>query len=1528
MRRIIQYVKRMLCTSLSITMLLMDMNVSVYAAEFPTSENIEQEQIENTTETQQNRKTDERIIEIESETSEEISIQETTRAEEQAAKLESEQLEETEILSTAIEENTESSIEVMTELYTQNMEASSGIDTVETEEMQTEEIVLFSDTDIAHGVYKENNSNVTWVVDRDGKLIVEGTGDFAGPLTNDWQINQKRAPWSDVKEKIISAEIKMSGTTNAACMFYGCSNLKSINLNNFDTSNVENMRYMFSGCSSLMNLDLSSLDTTKVSDMCSMFEGCNNLIGLELSGLTTSNVERMDYMFWNCSSLTNLDISGFDTSRVKNMGGMFSGCSGLTRLDIDGFNTNNVLDMGSVFWNCSSLTNLDISGFNTSRVESMQNMFHGCSSITGLDLTSFDTSNVTNMEGMLSECSGLITLNVSSFNTEKVTNMSFMFAGCSNLTNLEIQNFDTVNVEDMCDMFHRCKKLNYLDLSSFDTGNVTRMDGMFSSCNSLTGLKLDNFDTRNVTNMYNIFGNCDSLTSLDLSMFDMTHVTSSESMLHGAASSLTLLYTPRNLTGRVLLPVEDSSGYGKLWYDTAGNEYETLPQNKAESILLSSDKNISITEKITVKKTKKTYHCGEHIDTDDIVITYYAADGTVKQITDGFTTNADSIDNQTAGEKTLEVTYTPANEDNTSSAKPLTASITLTFTYSMENALTVTLPDETYVYNGTPFYPVPTVTCTVNGDTKTLTEMVDYTVRYENNIDAYEDSTPESLEHAPAIIVKGCGQYSGSVRKNFTIKKADAPAAEELVVEITDKDTETERSLELADSFAAYGNKTGYIVETPIEDNTVSGNVLSGMPSVNSSGLLSYIINKDASTRDFVTIPVTISFKNYKDTVLNIKIIFSGNIDIEKQKVIISDIEVENKVYDKMPVSPVGIAKVQTEDGMDVTKDVKLHYTYSGSAYDTSTTPPINAGNYILTVSVSDDNALYAGSRQYPFTISEASLVIAACDMGLKIGADLPKKEEFKYDVKGLLNGDTLITEPVLKCDIVDSSKAGIYDIIVSGADAGKNYDISYIKGTLTVSETGESTVYYTVTFNLSGKGSDIIQTNIKQNSIITQPTDPTAEGFIFTGWYKEQTCITRWNFTTDQVTSDLILYAGWKAKDDNDDSSYPAAERQDLSTLNASIAGIRPQTYNRDEQEPAVKVTAFVNGRKTTLTEGMDYRVSYKNNIDAGTAIITIKGNGAYKGTLTQNFTIRPKAVKKLKVVVGALSKNVSVSDLSLYPIHVYDGVKRLNFGTDYTLSSAGMTKNTVKVSIAGKGNYTGTMTAKLSVYSVSSDHIINPDQVRLDKDTAAYTGKPVKTVNPIVTVNGSTLTLNQDYKVKYQNNTNAGTAYVIVTGKGAYKGRVVLPFQIQPAAVSAGTVTIKPISAKTYNGKLQKPAVSVTVLAGGKTKKLVKNKDYKITYKDNLHAGTSTVLVTGKGNYAGMKAQTQFTIQPQSIAKTTIKGTQSSLQLTYNKRLLKQGVHYEAPSYGGSRKNKVQVTIKGKGDFTGQITKYIKKQ
>ena len=37
-------------------------------------------------------------------------------------------------------------------------------------------------------------------------------------------------------------------------MFYGCSPLKELNLNNFNTSNVTDMNGMFYGCSSLKKL--------------------------------------------------------------------------------------------------------------------------------------------------------------------------------------------------------------------------------------------------------------------------------------------------------------------------------------------------------------------------------------------------------------------------------------------------------------------------------------------------------------------------------------------------------------------------------------------------------------------------------------------------------------------------------------------------------------------------------------------------------------------------------------------------------------------------------------------------------------------------------------------------------------------------------------------------------------------------------------------------------------------------------------------------------------------------------------------------------------------------------------------------------------------------------------------------------------------------------------------------------------------------------------------------------------------------
>ena len=84
---------------------------------------------------------------------------------------------------------------------------------------------------------------------------------------------------------------------DARSMFSGMSNLTTLNISNFDTSQVTNMVSMFSNMSSLTALDLSSFNTSKVISMVAMFNGMSNLTALDLSNFDTSQVKYMDSMF-------------------------------------------------------------------------------------------------------------------------------------------------------------------------------------------------------------------------------------------------------------------------------------------------------------------------------------------------------------------------------------------------------------------------------------------------------------------------------------------------------------------------------------------------------------------------------------------------------------------------------------------------------------------------------------------------------------------------------------------------------------------------------------------------------------------------------------------------------------------------------------------------------------------------------------------------------------------------------------------------------------------------------------------------------------------------------------------------------------------------------------------------------------------------------------------------------------------------------------------------------------------------------
>ena len=67
----------------------------------------------------------------------------------------------------------------------------------------------------------------------------------------------------------------------------------------------------------------------------------------------------------------------------------------------------------------------------------------------------------------------------------------------------------------------------------------------------------------------------------------------------------------------------------------------------------------------------------------------------------------------------------------------------------------------------------------------------------------------------------------------------------------------------------------------------------------------------------------------------------------------------------------------------------------------------------------------------------------------------------------------------------------------------------------------------YTVTFN-SGNGSAVSPVTAAYNALIAKPANPTRNGYIFGGWYKDSAYAAAWSFSKDRVTADTTLYARW----------------------------------------------------------------------------------------------------------------------------------------------------------------------------------------------------------------------------------------------------------------------------------------------------------------------------------------------------------------------------------------------------------------
>ncbi len=110
----------------------------------------------------------------------------------------------------------------------------------------------------------------------------------------------------------------------------------------------------------------------------------------------------------------------------------------------------------------------------------------------------------------------------------------------------------------------------------------------------------------------------------------------------------------------------------------------------------------------------------------------------------------------------------------------------------------------------------------------------------------------------------------------------------------------------------------------------------------------------------------------------------------------------------------------------------------------------LNAGEVTISVAAAETATQGAAEASYKLTIGKATLTVTAKSHTIRLGDEQP---QMGYEVKGFVDADTFIKTPSCSVD-ADWSKVGVYPIVLADADAGENYTIQYVNGTVTVEST------------------------------------------------------------------------------------------------------------------------------------------------------------------------------------------------------------------------------------------------------------------------------------------------------------------------------------------------------------------------------------------------------------------------------------------------------------------------------------------
>lgn len=782
-----------------------------------------------------------------------------------------------------------------------------------------------------------------------------------------------------------------------------------------------------------------------------------------------------------------------------------------------------------------------------------------------------------------------------------------------------------------------------------------------------------------------------------------------------------------------------------------------------------------------------------------------------------------------------------------------------------------------------------TQSITVKYRNKTLKNGKDYTVSYQNNINA----------GTAYVIIKGKGSYSGTVKRSFTIKPAIIykQCTFYKIASQYYTGSQIKPVPKIKNGTTTLKNRTDFTLTYQNNVNKGTAKVyIKGKGNYSGSCSLTFSITARPVSTLKITVPsvtyngkaqkpaVTVKYNNYKfKNGTDYTLSYKNNTKIGTATVTVKGkgkLSGTRSVTFKINAKPIKNAVITynnslTYNGSTLSPAVTVKYGNAtlkkNTDYTVAYSNNVNAGTGTITIT---GKGIYGGSVKKTFTIKKLGISATA--------------------VSG--TGNKVYTGSVIKP--LPAVKVG-GRTLKNGTDFTVSYKNNTEPGTATLSVTGKG--------NYSGS----VSKTFKITARAINDVEVTVPDTVFTGV---------------QVRPDVVVSYGNYQFINNSDYTLSFKDNVNIGTASVVVTGKNHLSGSRTVTFPiekadissteiavknatftgsAVKSAVDVRLGNVTLKEGTHYTLSYKNNVNAGTAQVTVSGKGSLEGAVTKNFTISKADISK-----------ASISASGTYaPDDVKIGINA-KFG-NYTLKSsdysfaAPTAAGEQTLTISGNGNFSGKATVKCNV--AKADIANAKSSLSLSTDGKGYT--------VTIIYDGVLLTQDKDYKVAVTESATGVSA--VITGIGNYGGTATISgISNELEAFENAVVTIGKV---TYNGTAQLP--SVTVKIGSVT--LKSGTDYILSAYDNTNAGSATAVITGKGKYAGAEKKTQFTIAPAAISSASIscedqiytgQGVTAQPVVTFNGKTLALGIDYYISGYSNIvNVGTATVTVKGKGNFTG---------